>query len=389
MVDDLSLFSFYLSLFLCGDEMNLPELNFLDATQSEMMAAAKRIVESSLGRTLERADPILLLLKSFIAIILQQRVLIDEVAKQNLLYYATGANLEHLGVLVGVERLPASSAKTTVEVKLSAPRSSVVTVLQGTRIHAGDNVYFALNSDVIFLAGETVHTVGATCQQAGEIGNGYEVGELNKIVDPQPFLSTITNLTKSEGGADVESDEFYRDRIRQAPESFSNAGSEGAYIFHTKSVSSLITDVLVTSENPGEVDIYALLEGGELPETEMLNAIEKHLREDNVRPLTDFVQVKQPFTVDYSINLRYLIARSDAGDAAKIIAKVNAAVDDFAIWQRSKIGRDINDTELYWRIRSAGAKRAEILSPTFEVVPENSIAVADSIAVEYAGIEED
>jgi len=369
--------------------MNLPELNFLDATQEELLTNAKKIVEKSLGRTLERADPILLLLKSFIAIILQQRVLIDETAKQNLLYYATGANLEHLGVLVGVERLPASSAKTTVEVKLSAPRTSVVTIFEGTRIHAGDNVYFALNSDVIFLAGETVHEVGATCQQVGEVGNDYEVGELNKIVDPQPFLSTITNLTKSEGGADVESDKLYRDRIQQAPESFSNAGSEGAYIFHTKSVSSLITDVLVTSENPGEVDIYALLEDGELPEAEMLNAIEEHLRKDNVRPLTDFVQVRSPVAVNYSIKLRYVIAESDAGDAVKIISQVNQAVEDFKIWQRSKIGRDINDTELYWRIRSAGAKRAEILQPNFTVIPDNSVAVANSTEIEYIGIERD
>ena len=379
----------YKRLFLCGDEMNLPELNFLDATQSEMMAAAKRIVESSLGRTLERADPILLLLNSLTAIILQQRMLIDETAKQNLLYYATGDNLEHLGILVGVERLPASAAKTTVEVKLSAPRSSVVTILEGTRIHAGDNVYFALNSDVIFLAGETAHTVGATCQQVGEIGNGYEVGELNKIVDPQPFLSTITNLTASEGGADIENDDSYRERIRQAPEGFSNAGSEGAYIFHTKSVSSLIKDVFVISENPGEVDIYPLLEGGEIPQAEMLSEIETYLSQKNVRPLTDLVRVKQPELISYEINLRYVIARSDAGDATQIIARVQKAVEDFVTWQRSRIGRDINDTELYWRVRSAGAKRAEILSPSFAVVPENSVAVADSTQVEYAGIEED
>lgn len=369
--------------------MTLPELNFLDGTQAEILAAAKKIVEEELGRTLERADPILLLLKSFIAIILQQRVLIDEVAKQNLLYYATGDKLEHLGVLVGVSRLGATAAKTTVEVKLSAARPSVVTIMQGTRIHAGDNVYFELNSDVIFLAGETEHTVGASCQQVGEVGNGYEIGELNKIVDPQPFLATITNLTKSEGGADVESDDSFRERIRQAPESFSNAGSEGAYIFHTKSVSSLITDVLVVSENPGEVDIYVLLEGGELPETEMLTAIEEHLREDNVRPLTDYVQVKQPEVVSYSIDLRYLISESDSGDATQIIAKVNQAVEDFVTWQRSKIGRDVNDTELYWRIRSAGAKRAEILLPRFTAVPDNSVAACDSISVEYGGIEED
>ena len=215
---------------------DLKELTFADADPQEMLINAKRIVEEILGRRIERAE---------------QRLLIDTIAKQNLLYYAEKKNLEHLGILVGVERLPASSAITTVEVKLSAPRPNTTIILAGTRVHAGDNVYFALDTDVIFLAGETSHTVKATCQTVGEVGNGYEVGELNRIVDPQPFLSTITNLTKSEGGADVESDDSYRERIRQAPESFSNAGSEGAYIFFTKQVSSLISDVFVTSENPG------------------------------------------------------------------------------------------------------------------------------------------
>ena len=83
--------------------------------------------------------------------------------------------------------------------------------------------------------------------------------------------------------------------------------------------------------------------------------------------------------------MRYVIGRSDVGNEGGIIAKVNQAVEDFKIWQRSKIGRDVNDTELYWRVRSAGAKRAEIIAPSFAVVPKNSVAVADSIAIEFPG----
>ena len=368
---------------------DLPELTFASADPQLMDLEIVGTVQTLLGRTLERADPLRLFLRGIETIIIQQRLLIDTIAKQNLLYYAEKKNLEHLGILVGVERLPASSAITTVEVKLSAPRPNTTIILAGTRVHAGDNVYFALDTDVIFLAGETSHTVKATCQTVGEVGNGYEVGELDRIVDPQPFLSTITNLTKSEGGADVESDDSYRERIRQAPESFSNAGSEGAYIFFTKQVSSLISDVFVTSENPGEVDVYPLLENGELPGTEILENVLEYLSAKNRRPLTDNVFVKCPSTVDYEINLRYVIAESDAGNAAAITAKVDAAIEDFILWQRSNLGKDINTTELFYRIRAAGAKRAEIFSPSFAVVPDWSVAVCTAKIIQYAGLERD
>lgn len=368
---------------------DLKELNFLDETLEETFLKSKKIIEDSLGRKLERADPILLLLKTLLAIIFQLKMLLDETAKQNLLYYAKGENLEHFGILVGVNRLAESAAHTAVEVKLSAPRAVPIIISAGTRIHAGDNNYFALASDVIFLAGETIQTCRAVCQTFGEAGNNYEPGELNKIVDPQPFLAEIKNLTKSEGGADTESDDSYRERIRQAPESFSTAGSKGAYIFHTKSVSSLIKDVFILSENPGEVDIYPLLDGGELPGAEMLEAIEKYLSDEKIRPLTDKVVVKTPQKISYDIELRFIISESDSADAVSIIEKVSAAVDEFVIWQKSVLGRDINDTELYYRIRQAGAKRAQIISPTFTPVADNAVAVCENINLVYGGLEKD
>ena len=105
--------------------------------------------------------------------------------------------------------------------------------------------------------------------------------------------------------------------------------------------------------------------------------------------MTDNVFVKCPSTVDYEINLRYVIAESDAGNAAAITAKVDAAIEDFILWQRSNLGRDINDTELYHKVRAAGAKRAEIFSPSFAVVPDWSVAVCTAKIIQYAGLERD
>ena len=368
---------------------DLPELTFVDANVDELLEKALQLVREILKREISRADPLMLFIKSLLAVIVQQRLLIDTIAKQNLLAYAKGNNLEHLGVLVGVERLPATAATTTVEVKLSAARQRATPIVKGTRVTAGDGVNFALDEGIVFAAGETSTTVHATCLEVGEVGNGYKIGELKNIVDPQPFLASIENVTESTGGADVEDDDSYRLRIQEAPEKFSNAGSKGAYEFWAKSASALISDVYVISEAPGEVTVYVLLEGGELPNEEMLETVADVLNADSVRPLTDLVHVLPPHILKYDVEVVYYISRSDAVSAITIQERCEKAVEEFISWQKLKLGRDINHTELYYKLRAAGAKRAVILAPDFVTVPNDTVALAERISVSYGGIEDD
>lgn len=370
---------------------DLPKIDFATADPQQMAIEVVNTVEKLLGRTLERADPLRIFLRGVEAIIILQRLLIDQTAKQNLLAYATGDFLDHLGALVGCERLGTSAAVTTVELTLSTARQVTTTIAAGTRITAGDDVYFALEGDVIFLAGETVKTAKANCTVAGEVGNGYAAGELTRIVDPQPFLQSVTNITTSEGGADIESDDAYRERIHAAPEAYSCAGSEGAYIYHTKSVSSLITDVAVYS-NPdiaGIVRIYPLLKGGEIPGAEMLEAVAEYLSDKTIRPLTDHVEVLPPTVVEYDIQATYWIAQSDSTNAATIQSKAETAVQDYITWQADKLGRDINPSEFIYQLKKAGVKRVAITEPNFLVTNKFSLAKARTVAVTFAGLEED
>lgn len=367
---------------------DLPEVNFVETDVAELIEGAKKILEAELGRELSRGDPLLLTLKTFLSVIIQQREIINDLARQNLLAYARDNALDHIGVLVGCERLPAAAATCTVEVELSAAREKVTTIVAGTRVNSGDEVNFALDEAAVFAVGETVKTLKATCVEVGEIGNGYAIGELNKIVDPQPFLKSIKNVTASEGGADIESDDNFRERIRLIPESYSTAGSSGAYEYFTKAVSSLIVDVCATSPEPGKVNIYPLLEGGVLPDTEMLSKIADYLNDRQRRPLTDLVEVIAPEQISYDIELRYWIGRSDSAAESAIQLKAESAVEGFVEWQRQKLGRDVNPTELYWRLRSAGVKRAEIILPEFTVLDDWQVAVAGNITAIYAGVED-
>ena len=363
-------------------------INFATADPESIDVEVVSTVESLLGRTLARGDPLRLFLRGVELLLMQQRLLIDSVAKQNLLAFATGEYLDRLGDLVGCERLPATAAVTTLEVTLSTVRETSTIIRQNTRVTADDNIYFATDEALIFAAGETVKTVSATCTVTGEVGNGYAAGELSNVVDPQPFLQSITNLTTSAGGSDVESDDNFRERIHSAPESFSCAGSEGAYISQAKSVSALISDVAVDSSEPGRVEVYLLMKNGELPTQEILDAVNEHLSSKTVRPLTDLVTVCSPTVLEYELVARYFISRKDVHAAAEIELAAQNAVNEFVEWQREHLGRDLNPDELIYRLKKAGVKRVEVDSPQFTPVGKISVAVPSRIDVRFVGLED-
>lgn len=370
---------------------NLPDITFAESDPQAVDLQIVTIVEKLLGRKLSRADPLRLFLRGIEAIIVQQRVLIDETAKQNLLAYATGDRLDHIGALVGTDRLQASAATTTLRFSLSAARESATLIPKGTRATAGDGTLFATDEANTIEAGKMSADVESTCTEGGTMGNGYQAGEINRMADPVPFVAAVVNTTTSAGGAEVESDEDYRERIHQAPEQYSTAGPTGAYEYFTKKASTLITDVAVESPAPAEVVVWPLLQGGTIPDDEILTKVSETLNDRKIRPLTDKVTVKKPSTVSYNVKVSYWIDRTDAAEAATIQSNVETAVKEYTVWQKSKLGRDINPTELYYRIRAAGAKRAEVAEPVYTAVDraQGQVAAENTVSVTFGGLEDD
>ena len=85
-------------------------------------------------------------------------------------------------------------------------------------------------------AGETFADVSAVCTVEGTVGNYFDIGEINKLVDSVPFISRVSNVTMPENGQDIEKDESYRVRIYLAPAGYSNAGSEDGYKYFVRCV---------------------------------------------------------------------------------------------------------------------------------------------------------
>ena len=81
---------------------SLPDIVFADADASKVESYILSEYEKITGRSLAKGDPVRLFLLTITAVIVLLLNKINETGKQNLLRYATGNNLDHLGALVGV-----------------------------------------------------------------------------------------------------------------------------------------------------------------------------------------------------------------------------------------------------------------------------------------------
>lgn len=249
---------------------------------------------------------------------------------------------------------------------------------------------FATTEVAQIAPGQLTADVVVACQQAGELGNGYLPGELSRLVDPLPYLPTVANTTTTNGGADTEADDDYRERIKVAPGQFSVAGPDDAYIYHAMSAHTSIGDVAVDSPegNEGKVFIYVLLKSGKPATAEILEAVNITCNDKRIRPLTDRVFVKAPAVVPYNVRGAFYIDANNASRATAIREAVQQAVDDYTAWQRAKLGRDINPSELIHRIIQAGAKRVELQEPAFTKILASQVAGERTVNLTLGGLED-
>lgn len=376
---------------------NLPDVSFiddktLDDVQEEMLADYQEKYEEITGKSLvlRRADPESLKLYAASVQIYHMMLHIDVSGKMDLLKYAYGGFLDNLGALRGVKRKEAAPATVKVRFTLSAAQPSVVTIPEGTRVSDGDVLYFETDETREIAIGETYVDVPCTCQTDGEEGNGLIAGQISTLVDPIAYVDSAVNTEVSAGGADIESDEDFADRIYLAPSGYSVAGPRDAYKYHTKSfMDAAIGDVEVTSPEPCEVEVRFLLSDGSLPSETLCKKVLGHLNDDNIRPLTDRLSVLAPTGQGFNIRFAYYINKSDIGKAVSIQSAVAAALQEYISWQTHTIGRDINPSVLTKMMVAAGAKRVVIESPAFETVPPGHVARVQEQSVTYGGVEDD
>lgn len=367
-----------------------PEISFVNTDTDTLVNALVKSYEKFTGRTLYPADPVQKFILWIADIIIQERILIDESAKQNVPRYAQGVYLDSLAeIFKDAYRLQPQAAATTFRFYLSTALPYQHLIPIGTRIAVDGNIVFETTETLYIDAGKQSGDVPAICQQVGEIGNGFVPGQITQLVDVFPYYDRVENITVSAGGAERETDSAFYERMRESMESFSTAGPSGAYIYHAKTASPLVADVAALSPTPGVADIRVLLRDGELPTEEVLQEVQAQLSADKVRPLCDFVQVSAPDTVPLNIDATYYIPKPSQNSAAVITADVEKAVQDYIRWQTEKMGRDINPSVFVSYLMKTGIKRVVVRQPEYTVVPESEVAALNQCNVSSGGVEDE
>ncbi len=344
----------------------LPEPNFINRDPDTITKEWIELYEQKSGKVLQPAqiERLMVDVGAYRETVLRMKI--QETAKQNLLNYAPLDILEHIGEPLGVTKLLANCAKVTLKFSVDEPLDFDFKIPKATEVETKDGLYiFQTTEDVVLKSNETSANVQAICETAGAGANNYILGSINNLITPLSYISTVENTTISAGGADDEEADSLRERIRQAPEKFSNAGSRGAYRYHTLSAHQSITDVAITSPSAGVVAIYLLTKDGN-PSDEIIKIVQEYLSDDKIRPLTDCVKVYSSEKVDFEIKAKIYLYKDS--DEESVIKTIDSKIKEYKISLAEKLGKDVIQTQIISILNSVyGVFKVVLETPSSDV----------------------
>jgi len=227
------------------------------------------------------------------------RARINNAAKSQLLAFSKGSDLDHLGTTrYGVLRLEGAKPYALFTFTLSSTLTSDVTLPQGLQLGDGKGASATLLEDVTIIAGSMSGT--GTVELQSYVESSLLKTEI--ILTPLPYVATATQDEIYHNGADIEDDERYRERIWLSRERKSTAGSDLTYKYFSKSADARVAEVQIVDDTAGTVKVYLLAKADPYTADQvMIDRVTAALSKEEVRPLTDSVQVSSATIVNGSI----------------------------------------------------------------------------------------
>ncbi|MBE8611538.1 baseplate protein [Morganella morganii] len=361
----------------------LAEPVFLETRPEIILQEIIAWYEKEAGKKLYPADDEMLFINGIAYRETLLRLIIQDVAEQNLVAKARAPMIDYLGHLVGVFRLPATPAVVTLQFSVEQPQLTTVLIPAGTRVSAADSVIFTTDNDVHLPAGSLSVQVKATCTENGISGNAWQPAQISNLLDEAGDVDfQVMAVSPSSGGSAVENDDHLRERIILAPESFSNAGSVGAYRFHAMSAHQDIVDVAITRPQPGTVKLTPLMSYG-LPEQVILALVEGLCSDEKVRPLTDTVIISLPEEVIYTVNATLFVYRDQ--DENTVIAQATRAITDWVKKHALTLGNDIIPSQISATLSVPGMYKVSLSSPSECILTQTQWAHCTGITLVPGG----
>ncbi len=185
----------------------------------------------------------------------------------------------------------------------------------------------------------------------------------------------------------MESDTDFRRRMVLAPEGYSVAGPEGAYVFHALSADGDVLDASATSPSPGAVLVSVLsrTDTGAAPQT-LLDTVAAYVSDETRRPLTDYVTVQSAGIVNY--NVVASIKTFSGPDGSVVMDAARASLDAY-VAESHRMGRDVTRSALFRAIHVEGVQNVILTAPAADIVVSRTQApFCTGISLTYEGVDE-
>jgi phage-related baseplate assembly protein len=184
-----------------------------------------------------------------------------------------------------------------------------------------------------------------------------------------------------------ESNDSLRRRVQLSFEGFSTAGPEGAYIFHALGSDARVLDADARSPVPGQVIVAVLsnIGSGAAP-TDLLDAVNATLSDEDVRPLTDQVLVESAAIVNYAIAAQLTLYPGPDSDV--VLSAAIAAATAYAE-ANHRLGRDVTLSGLYAALHQEGVQNVLLTSPVSSIaIARNQASFCTGITITSVGVNE-
>lgn len=184
-----------------------------------------------------------------------------------------------------------------------------------------------------------------------------------------------------------ESDPEFRRRITLAPEGYSCAGSEGAYVFHALSAHPQVKDASAYSPMPGVVIVTVLSRLGDgTADADILAAVTTKLSAKKVRPLTDNTSVQSATIDGFAIEA---IIYTYEGPASNVVLAAALTQLNKYLEESRFLGRDITRIGIGAALKVPGVQNIDLISPAADIVLDRTQAAScTGINIVHGGIRE-
>jgi uncharacterized phage protein gp47/JayE len=281
---------------------------------------------------------------------------------------ATGFFLSLWGLMLGVARKQENKA----EGRFTATAYGSGKVPEGSWIVVdGTELRYRVKDAVSFEAGTFTVPVIAEFP-----GSGYNIGpgtviRLTRVVAGFDAVS-VSDEWITAVGQDVETDEPYRERIKDRWRDLKMGDTKETYRYYAEEVNGVRSaQIIRTPRGPGSTDVIIQAVNG-LPGSELLSAVEQALHDHELMAFD--VQVKAPQVAAMTVEIEY------SGEASE--GEVMLVAENY-IYSLGVGGR-FKKNDLYDLYKSLALKTIEIISPARDVQADSSSIITATVTATKA-----